>query len=71
MQRVKWALAVFPGWGVTNDNQSQLSWFHGCVWSRSLDRLCMAPVRAWHLGWGTRNTNMAKRAGPRHLSSAM
>jgi hypothetical protein len=38
------------------------------VWSRILDRLCMALERAWRLEPGTGNTNVAKRVDPEHLS---
>jgi hypothetical protein len=67
MQCVEWALVVFPCQSVTNGIQSQLSRFHGRM-ARELGQVAHGSARAWHLGRGARNTDVAKRVNPKHLS---
>jgi hypothetical protein len=56
IQRVEWVLAVFPDRGITSFNVQEL------------EQVAHGSIRAWHLGWGAGNTDVAKRVDPRHLS---
>ena len=57
-----------PGSGRYKWYQSQLSRFHGHM-ARELGQVAHGSTRAWHLGRGAGNMDVAKRVDPGHLSS--
>jgi hypothetical protein len=70
IQCVEWVLAVFFGSGVSNGIHSQFhgrSLFHGCM-AQELGQVAHGSARAWHLGRGAGNTDVAKRVNHGHLS---